>query len=60
MIGIRKMIEIISCLTLGTLTAYMWTSIIRDLAQIRAAQKIEIESMLRIEKYLDEKDKKDE
>lgn len=38
----------------------MWTSIIKDLAQIRATQKIEIESMLRIEKYLDEKDKKDE
>ena len=54
------MIEIISCLTLGTVTIYMWTSIIRDLAQIRAAQKIEIESMLRMEKYLDEKDKKNE
>ena len=39
------MIEIISCLTLGTVTIYMWTSIIRDLAQIRSAQKIEIESI---------------
>lgn len=38
----------------------MWTSIIKDLAQIRAAQKIEIESLLRMEKYLDEKDKKDD
>lgn len=38
----------------------MWTSIIKDLAQIRAMQKIEIESLLRIEKYLDEKDKKDD
>lgn len=54
------MIDIIACLTLGTVTVYMWISIIRDLAQIRAAQKIEIESMLRVEKYLDEKDKKDE
>lgn len=54
------MTEIIICLTLGTVTAYMWTSIIRDLAQIRAAQKIEIESMMRMVKYLDEKDKKDE
>lgn len=54
------MIDIISCLTLGAVAVYMWTSIIRDLAQIRAAQKIEIESMLRMAKYLDEKDKKDE
>lgn len=54
------MIDIIICLALGTVTAYMWTSIIRDLAHIRAAQKIEIESLLRMEKYLNEKDKKDD
>lgn len=54
------MIDIVVCFITGTAAAYMWVCIIRDLAQIRAAQKIEIESMLRIEKYLDEKDKKDE
>lgn len=32
---------------------YMWTSIARDLAQIRAAQKIEIETTLRLAKLLD-------
>lgn len=37
----------------------MYISIIKDLAQIRAAQKFEIESMLRMMKYLNE-DKKDE
>ena len=36
---------------------YMWTTIIRDLAQIRAAQKIECESIARLAKILDE-DKK--
>lgn len=46
--------------TLLSICILMWTSIMRDLAQIRAVQKIEIESMLRIEKYIDEKDKKDE
>lgn len=35
----------------------LWTSIIRDLAQIRAAQKIEIEAIARLAKILDE-DKK--
>lgn len=42
-----------------SLCILMWTSIIKDLAQIRAAQKFEIESMLRMIKYLNE-DKKDE
>lgn len=54
------MSDIVVCFITGTVAVYMWTSIIRDLAQIRAAQKIEIESMLRMAKYLDEKDKKDE
>lgn len=54
------MSDIVVCLITGTVATYMWVCIIRDLAHIRAAQKIEIESMLSIEKYLDEKDKKDE
>lgn len=32
----------------------LWTSIMRDLAQIRAAQKIECESIARLEKFFDE------
>lgn len=38
---------------------YMWISVIRDLAQIRAAQKIECESIARLAKLLDE-DREDE
>lgn len=53
-------ISLLHSFTLLSICILMWTSIINDLAQIRAAQKIEIESLLRIEKYLDEKDKKDE
>lgn len=40
-----------------TCLLFMWTSIIRDLAQIRAAQKIECESLARLAKILGE-DKK--
>lgn len=56
------MIEVLSYIYLFfglTGLLYMWTSIIRDLAQIRAAQKIECESICRLEKLL-EKDRKDE
>lgn len=42
-----------------SLCILMWTSIIRDLAQIRAAQKIECESIARLAKLLDE-ERKDE
>lgn len=42
-----------------TTIVYMWLSILRDLAQIRAAQKIECESIARLAKLLDE-DRKDE
>lgn len=38
---------------------FLWTSIIRDLAQIRAAQKIEIEVIANLEKLLNE-ERKDE
>lgn len=46
-------------LVILSLAAYMWSAIIRDLAQIRAAQKIEVEAIVRLAKLLDE-DKKDE
>lgn len=49
-------ISLLHSFTLLSICILMWTSIIKDLAQIRAAQKIEIESMLRVEKYLDEKE----
>lgn len=42
-----------------SLCILMWTSIMRDLAQIRAAQKIECESLVRLAKLLDG-DRKDE
>lgn len=56
------MIDIINYmffLLIPTTIVYMWLSIIRDLAQIRAAQKIECESIARLAKFLDE-DRKDE
>lgn len=56
------MIDIINymfLLSIPTTIIYMWISIIRDLAQIRAAQKIECESIARLAKILDE-DRKDE
>lgn len=56
------MIDIINYMffiLIPTTIVYMWLSIIRDLAQIRAAQKIECESIARLAKLLDE-DKKDE
>lgn len=55
------MIDIITymfLLFIPTTIVYMWTSIMRDLAQIRAAQKIECESIARLAKFLDE-DRKD-
>ena len=53
------MIDIIFFLLMPTTMVYMWISILRDLAQIRAVQKIECESIARLAKFLDE-DKKDE
>lgn len=56
------MIDIINYMffiLIPTTIVYMWLSILRDLAQIRAAQKIECESIARLAKLLDE-DKKDE
>ena len=53
------MIDIIFFLLTTTTIVYMWISILRDLAQIRAAQKIECESIARLAKLLDE-DKKDQ
>lgn len=56
------MIDIINYMffiLIPTTIVYMWLSILRDLAQIRAAQKIECESIARLAKLLDE-DRKDE
>ena len=56
------MIDIINYMffiLIPTTIVYMWLSILRDLAQIRAAQKIECESIARLAKLLDE-DKKDD
>lgn len=56
------MIEVLSYIYLFfglTGLLYMWTSIIRDLAQIRTTQKIECESIARLANLLDE-DRKDE
>lgn len=56
------MIDIITymfLLFIPTTIVYMWISIMRDLSQIRAAQKIECESISRLAKLLDE-DRKDD
>ncbi len=52
-------ISLLHSFTLLSICILMWTSIMRDLAQIRAAQKIECESIARLAKILGE-DKKDE
>lgn len=57
------MIDIINYMffiLIPTTIVYMWLSILRDLAQIRAAQKIECESIARLAKLLDEDRKQDE
>ena len=51
------MIDIINYMffiLIPTTIVYMWLSILKDLAQIRAAQKIECESIARLAKLLDE------
>lgn len=56
------MIDIITymfLLFIPTTIVYMWISIIRDLAQIRTAQKIECESIARLAKFLEEYRKDD-
>ena len=53
------MIDIIFFLLTTTTIIYMWISILRDLAQIRAAQKIECESIARLAKFFYE-ERKDE
>ena len=52
-------LEILSSFVFVSIAIYAWTHIIQDLAQIRAAQKIEIEAIARLAKLLDE-DKKDD